>query len=364
MSTRNEGKSAASAPPNRGAVWEEHPRRDPAEPVSPLLRAGHVAFLFPSQGSEQPAMPASLLSALGEDEAAGCKATIGCSAERLLAHAERVAAAGGPAGLGDEVLVQAAMHLCAMLALRCLRRTLPPPAAVLGYSSGVYAALSAAGCLSFADGLRCVWRAGELLSAAAMAGPRSGMTAVIGVPPEKLADAVARACGSAPGQGAQGTLVISHWNASRQHILAGDVESLSRAEAVLANHGALAIKRLPYRLAYHSPLVHEAAAAFAQFASTLEIGDPEVPVIDAAAVRVLLSRAEIREYLARQLAAPVRFADSVAMLAAQGCLTYCEVGPGQNLGRLVRWTDRRARVLSCGDTPEIQRAVEILGQPA
>ncbi|MBI2567544.1 MAG: hypothetical protein HYV63_10975 [Candidatus Schekmanbacteria bacterium] len=44
MSTRNEGKSAASPPPNRGAVWGEHPRRDPVERLQLTLALVLVAL--------------------------------------------------------------------------------------------------------------------------------------------------------------------------------------------------------------------------------------------------------------------------------------------------------------------------------
>ena len=78
----------------------------------------------------------------------------------------------------------------------------PRVACVAGHSLGEFSALTAAGALSFEDGLRLVRRRGEAMREAGPAAP-GGMAAILGLSDESVAEMVAQASAREPRLGRQ-----------------------------------------------------------------------------------------------------------------------------------------------------------------
>lgn len=216
----------------------------------------------------------------------------------------------------------------------------PPPAYLAGHSLGELTALTAAGSLSFADGLALVRQRGELMERAGETEP-GAMAAVLALEPERV-EAVcseARATIERPVQ-------IANDNCPGQIVISGDEDALAEAMRLAEQAGARKVVRLPITIAAHSPLMATAAADFATAVRATPLVAPTVPVIGNTSAQPLSTPAAIRDELVAQLTGSVRWTESMRYLLAQGVDTFIEVGPGNVLTGLMKRIDRKANRMS------------------
>jgi len=106
------------------------------------------------------------------------------------------------------------------------------------------------------------------------------------------------------------------------------------------------------------------APAGARLASALEalaVADPTVPVVRNVDAGVTRRADEVRPFLLRQVASPVRWTDCVRRLADDGATAFVEVGPGRVLTGLLRRIVTGARGLSVEDPAGLDKALVAVG---
>jgi len=128
--------------------------------------------------------------------------------------------------------------------------------------------------------------------------------------------------------------------------------------------GAKRAVRLAVSAPFHSALMKPAEERLARDLASLALKDPEVPLVRNVDARTVRTAAECRDGLERQVSRPVRWQESVELLAREGVRTFVEVGPGTVLGGLVRKTVRDARVLSVEDPASLERTAAALADGA
>ena len=199
------------------------------------------------------------------------------------------------------------------------------PALLAGHSMGEFAALVAGEALDPLDALTAVRARGAAMSAAAA--PASGMVAVLG-----LADQlVERACAASGGR-----VVVANYNAPGQVVISGSEAGLSAVGAKLQAAGAKRLVRLPVSGAFHSPLMGDAARAFAAAWEKIPLRPLRRPQVFNADAQVHQQPGEVRALLVGQLTGPVRWTQSVQRLQQLGADIYVEVGPRRTLTGLVK----------------------------
>jgi len=218
------------------------------------------------------------------------------------------------------------------------------PVVTAGHSLGEYGALYAAGVLSFEDGLRAVARRGELMAQAGKNDP-GAMAAVIGMDRESLAAALA--------QVKSGVVVPANENSPEQTVISGGVDAVIEACEACKAAGAKRAIRLPVSGAFHSPLMKPAADAFAAFLGTISFNTPRCPVISNVSAELETDPVRIRELLLRQLTSPVRWVDSMKVLAGFDHGRCLETGPKDVLRGLAKKCDDTLNVISCGSATNI-----------
>lgn len=249
--------------------------------------------------------------------------------------------------LTDTINQQPALYVTGMAAWKVIGQddAWPAPAYLAGHSLGEFTALTAAGSLSFADGLALVRRRGELMQRAGETEP-GAMAAVLALETERLETvcAEARATTGRPVQ-------VANDNCPGQVVISGDETALQEAMRLAEAAGARKVVRLPITIAAHSPLMATAAADFGAVVATTPLEAPAVPVIGNTSARPLTTPTEIRDELVAQLTGNVRWTESMRYLLAQGADTFIEVGPGNVLTGLMKRIDRKVarRKFEIGD---------------
>ncbi|MDQ3263751.1 MAG: SDR family NAD(P)-dependent oxidoreductase [Myxococcota bacterium] len=293
--------------------------------------AGPVAFLFPGQGSQYLRMGADLAMGLEPAQRAWERAVaVPLGAPQRLdavvfpkAAFEDAAREAQQETLTATEWAQPAIGAMSLALLEVLEELGVKPAALAGHSFGEATALCAAGALSKDDFLRVARKRGELMKEAARV--PGAMTSVSGRR-EELEPLLAEW---------RSDVVVANHNSPNQLVLAGTVEAITEVEQRLGERG-VAFSRLNVATAFHSPLVSPASIPFRKFLSGIEIGATGVDVLGTASAAPYPSSPDaIRDTLAQQLAAPVRFVDQIEALYARGSRVFVEVGPGRVLTGLV-----------------------------
>ncbi len=271
------------------------------------------AWIFPGQGSHRKGMGAGLIDrhrALVD----AADAILGFPLAPLLLD-------DPDQRLGDTRYAQPALFVVEALTVLSARADgEPEPDVLAGHSLGEYAALFAAGCFDFETGVRLVKRRGELMSGDG----DGGMLAVVGLSAEQLAEAL-------PRYGAD-TVDLANHNARTQVVLSGPADQLRTVAARLREDGAARTVPLAVRTAFHSRYMREAATAFAGFLAGFTLRPPALPVI--ANVTAAPYGDDVAGLLARQIAEPVHWAQTMDHLLALGVREVTERGPGTALAGL------------------------------
>ncbi|MGH8929203.1 MAG: beta-ketoacyl synthase N-terminal-like domain-containing protein, partial [Egibacteraceae bacterium] len=283
---------------------------------------GKVAVLFPGQGSQRPGMLAELFVAFPE---------IG----RLLQLGQKWAdplfppAAFSPDGarqqelrLRDTRVAQPALGIAGLAVHHLLTRLGVQADMLAGHSYGELVALCAAGAFDAAALLELSEARAEAILAAA--GDDPGTMAAVPAPGADV-ERVLEAAGLA------GQVVVANHNTPRQVVISGPTALVEHAMAQLPGS-----TRLPVACAFHSPGVAGACERLAGALSAYAMRDLDTPVwSNRTAGRYPEQATGVRDELAAQLGAPVRFAEQIESMYAAGARVFVEAGPGQVLTGLV-----------------------------
>jgi [acyl-carrier-protein] S-malonyltransferase len=199
------------------------------------------------------------------------------------------------------------------------------PCGVAGHSLGELAALAVAGVYSVEAGLELVVERSRLMAECASATP-GGMAAVLGLDGAAIAGAIS---------GIDGVWVAND-NAPGQVVISGTSDGVAAASEALTAAGARRIVPLAVAGPFHTPLMAPAAEAFAQILETTAFADAVVPVYSNADPRAATDAATLRDRLSAQIVSPVRWTETMRALAADGCGTLLEAGPGAVLTGLTK----------------------------
>lgn len=281
-----------------------------------------LAFVFPGQGSQSLGMLAELggQHAIVRDTFAEASAALGYDLWALVQE-------GPEERLNQTDKTQPAI-LTASIALWRLWQAESgvQPAYVAGHSLGEYSALVAAGSLAFADAVKLVERRGQLMQEAVPAGT-GGMAAILGL---EDADVLA-ACAEA----AQGEVVSAvNFNAPGQVVIAGAAKAVERAIEGCKARGAKRAVALPVSVPSHCELMRPAAERFAEAVEAIQWQMPQIALVQNVTAQVPADLAALKRDLLAQLYSPVRWVESVQLLAEKGVTDLVECGPGKVLAGL------------------------------
>lgn len=247
--------------------------------------------------------------------------------------------------LDDNQRVPVAITAMNMALYQALTPLVGCPTALVGLSLGEYAALMAAGTLSFTDGLKLVADRARYMQRAGLQQP-GAMVAALKVTPAL----VAAACQHASTVGAA---YPANYNLADQIVIGGDAAGIKAVTADLHDHGIKRVVPLDVAVASHTPLMASASEALAYRLRYTTVAAPQIPVISNTTVAPF-SQATVKETLVKQLITPTHFAACLERLAAYDIDGVVQVGPGHNLAKFAKQTLPNVRVWSIEDVDDWQ----------
>ena len=275
-------------------------------------------YMFPGQGSQFPGMGKDLYETNPlarelfdkADEILGFKIT-------------EIMFDGTSEELKQTRVTQPAVFLHSVITAKCSGEF--NPEMVAGHSLGEFSALTAAGALSFEDGLRLVAVRAQAMQKACEANPGT-MAAVIALPAEKVEQICAET---------EGVVVAANYNCDGQIVISGELEAVTKACEKMKEAGARRALVLPVGGAFHSPLMEPAAKELAEGIESVNFNESVCPVYQNVTAQPTTDPAVIKTNLLAQLTAPVKWTQSVENMLADGADSFTECGPGKVLQGLV-----------------------------
>jgi [acyl-carrier-protein] S-malonyltransferase len=245
---------------------------------------------------------------------------------------------------------QPGIFLVSWVAFELLKERVPSLKfdATAGLSLGEFTALTAAGAMSFEDGLRVVRQRGQFMQEACDV-TQGGMAAVIG-----LDEALTReAC-------VEAGVVLANLNCPGQLVISGAADKIEKACELAKAKGARKAIPLPVAGAYHSPLMASAQPKLQAELAKATLSAPSVPVISNVNAQPHTTPDQISARLVEQVTSSVRWEESMRYLLAQGFTRFIELGPGTALGGFMKRIDKSAQMLNVADVASLEATVNVM----
>lgn len=277
------------------------------------------AFVFPGQGSQAIGMLGNMAESYSSIKETFKEASeaLGYDLWQLVQE--------GPKELLDQTDKTQPAILTASIALWRVwqEKVKIEPSYVAGHSLGEYSALVAAGSLMLADAVKLVELRGQLMQKAVPVG-QGAMAAILGLTDE---DVVAICQEVAQGQ------VVSavNFNAPGQVVIAGNKEAVDRAIEACKAKGAKRAMPLSVSVPSHCALMKPAAEEFASALTAISWKNPSIAIVQNVTADVSRDVQTLKENLLSQLYSPVRWVETIEMLAKLGVTALVECGPGKVL---------------------------------
>jgi len=245
---------------------------------------------------------------------------------------------------------QPGIFLVSWVAFQLLKEQVPTLKfeATAGLSLGEFAALAAAGAISFEDGLRVVRQRGKFMQEACDA-TRGGMAAVIGLDEAPTREVCAEA-----------GVVLANLNCPGQLVISGETDKIARAVELAKAKGAKRAIPLPVAGAYHSPLMAGAQPKLQAELEKIKISAPSVPVISNVTALPQGTPTGISSRLVEQITSSVLWGKSMRYLLAHDFTRFIELGPGAALSGFMKRIDKKAQMLNVSDVASLEATAKAL----
>lgn len=303
-----------------------------------------IAFCYPGQGVQKIGMAQGFVTAGPEFAAMMVKASEAADIDMAKLMFEE----------NDDINITeftqpALVTACCIITKALLAKGIKPDITA-GLSLGEYCSLYAAGVMSFEDAVRLTRIRGRLMSNAVPAG-EGGMAAVIGLDAETIENAIKDIEGC----------WIANYNCPGQIVITGKKEAVEKGMEVISSAGAKRVVPLNVSGPFHSPLLEKCGEELYAELEGAEISEPEIPYIANVNAEKIVSGADVKELLKRQVYSPVKWEQTLLALKEEGVELIVEVGPGRTIAGFVKKTCPEIPVVGVSEPEDIEKLLQTIG---
>jgi [acyl-carrier-protein] S-malonyltransferase len=276
-----------------------------------------LAILCPGQGAQHRAM----FELARQDAAVAEQMRHWSLGDRFEMPLDRLLA--DPTTLFANRIAQPLIVAATLAAWAAVKKMLPRPALVAGYSIGELSAYGVAGAITAIDAITLATARARLMDRCAAPDAPQSLLSVTGLPAATVT-AMLR----------QYDLHVAIEVGETSIIVGGLSRSFLPFGAAVASLGGT-VNLLPVGVASHTPLMRAALEDFGGLLERCNFTDPKIAVLSGVRAEPVRRQQQARTDLAQQLVQTIRWKDCMDRCVEQGITIALELGPGSALARML-----------------------------
>ena len=299
-----------------------------------------IAFIFPGQGAQKAGM--------GKDfyEQSETAKEVYDMASELLNIDMKALCFEENDKLDITEYTQAALVTTCLAMAKVVEEKGLKPDVTAGLSLGEYCAIAVAGGMSVEDAVTTVRKRGILMQEAVPTGV-GAMAAILGMTGEAIENVI---------NDMQG-VTIANYNCPGQIVITGKAQAVAVAMEKLKEQGAKRTMLLKVSGPFHSPLLKDAGQKLSEILAGIKLTNLRIPYVTNVTATYINDITETKELLATQVAASVRWMQSIEEMIANGVDTFVEIGPGKTLTGFMKKINKEMKVYNIEKWEDIEKVV-------
>ena len=299
-----------------------------------------IAFIYPGQGAQKAGMGKDFY-----DNSELAKAVFDKASELLQIDMKALCFEENEK-LDLTEYTQAALVTTCLAMTKVVEERGLKPDVTAGLSLGEYCAISVAGGMKEEDAISLVRKRGILMQNTVPAG-EGAMAAILGMDASVIEEGIKDLEG----------VTVANYNCPGQIVITGETKAVEKAAEILKEAGAKRAVLLNVSGPFHSPMLKQAGEELAKEMEKVEMEPLQIPYVTNVTAEYVTDIRETKKLLAEQVAASVRWQESVERMIAEGVDTFVEIGPGKTLAGFLRKIDRSVKVYNIGTWEDVDKVV-------
>lgn len=311
-----------------------------------------IAFIFPGQGAQKTGMGKDFY-----EQSQRAAEIYDAASKRLKEEMEidiRTLCFDENDKLDQTAYTQAALVTTCLAMARTLEEKGVRADVTAGLSLGEYCAIAVAGGMSDLDAVWAVRKRGVLMEEAVPTGV-GAMAAVLGLSAEQIGKVTEEIKG----------VTVANYNCPGQVVITGETDSVDAAKEKLLECGAKRVLPLNVSGPFHSPMLKEAGEKLSEVLDQIHFHELELPYVTNVTAEPITDICKTKELLKEQVAASVRWQQSMERMIEDGVDTFIEIGPGKTLAGFLKKINRTVTVMNIScieDVDKVASAVNLCGE--
>lgn len=311
-----------------------------------------IAFIFPGQGAQKTGMGKDFY-----EQSQRAAEIYDAASKRLKEEMEidiRTLCFDENDKLDQTAYTQAALVTTCLAMARTLEEKGVRADVTAGLSLGEYCAIAVAGGMSDLDAVWAVRKRGVLMEEAVPTGV-GAMAAVLGLSAEQIEKVTEEIKG----------VTVANYNCPGQVVITGETDSVDAAKEKLLECGAKRVLPLNVSGPFHSPMLKEAGEKLSEVLDQIHFHELELPYVTNVTAEPIIDICKTKELLKEQVAASVRWQQSMERMIEDGVDTFIEIGPGKTLAGFLKKINRTVTVMNIScieDVDKVASAVNLCGE--
>ena len=311
-----------------------------------------IAFIFPGQGAQKTGMGKDFY-----EQSQRAAEIYDAASKRLKEEMEidiRTLCFDENDKLDQTAYTQAALVTTCLAMARTLEEKGVRADVTAGLSLGEYCAIAVAGGMSDLDAVWAVRKRGVLMEEAVPTGV-GAMAAVLGLSAEQIEKVTEEIKGG----------TVANYNCPGQVAITGETDRVDAAKEKLLECGAKRVLPLNVSGPFHSPMLKEAGEKLSEVLDQIHFHELELPYVTNVTAEPITDICKTKELLKEQVAASVRWQQSMERMIEDGVDTFIEIGPGKTLAGFLKKINRTVTVMNIScieDVDKVASAVNLCGE--
>lgn len=311
-----------------------------------------IAFIFPGQGAQKTGMGKDFY-----EQSQRAAEIYDAASKRLKEEMEidiRTLCFDENDKLDQTACTQAALVTTCLAMARTLEEKGVRADVTAGLSLGEYCAIAVAGGMSDLDAVWAVRKRGVLMEEAVPTGV-GAMAAVLGLSAEQIEKVTEEIKG----------VTVANYNCPGQVVITGETDSVDAAKEKLLECGAKRVLPLNVSGPFHSPMLKEAGEKLSEVLDQIHFHELGLPYVTNVTAEPITDICKTKELLREQVAASVRWQQSMERMIEDGVDTFIEIGPGKTLAGFLKKINRTVTVMNIScieDVDKVASAVNLCGE--